>query len=45
MNYIAIAVLIFSVIGALDKLLGDRLGVGKEFEKAFLIFCPMVLSN
>lgn len=44
MNYIAIAVLIFSVIGAFDKLLGDRLGVGKEFEKAFLIFCPMVLS-
>ena len=44
MNYIAIAVLIFSVIGALDKLFGDKLGVGKEFEKAFLIFCPMVLS-
>ena len=44
MNYIAIAVLIFSVIGALDKLFGDKLGVGKEFERAFLIFSPMVLS-
>jgi ethanolamine transporter len=37
-------VLIFSVIGALDKLFGDKLGVGKEFERAFLIFSPMVLS-
>jgi len=44
MNAITVVVLIFSIIGALDKLLGDKLGLGKEFEKAFSLFTPMVLS-
>ena len=44
MNAITVAVLIFSVLGALDKLLGDRFGLGKEFERAFSLFTPMVLS-
>ena len=44
MNGIAIAVLIFSVIGAVDYLLGNKLGVGEEFKKAFSLFCPMALS-
>ena len=44
MNAIAITVLIFSVIGAADYLLGNKLGVGEEFKKAFALFCPMALS-
>ena len=44
MNPIAIVVLIFSVIGAADFLLGSKLGVGEEFKKAFSLFCPMALS-
>lgn len=44
MNGITIAVLIFSVLGAVDYIIGNKLGVGKEFEKAFLLFAPMALS-
>lgn len=44
MNLITIVILIFSLIGAVDYLTGNRIGVGKEFEKAFSLFCPMVLS-
>lgn len=44
MSAITIVVLIFSVLGAIDKLLGDKIGMGKEFEKGFGLFAPMVLS-
>lgn len=44
MNAITTVVLIFSIMGAADYLLGNKIGVGKEFEKAFSLFCPMVLS-
>ena len=44
MNVITIVVLIFSLLGATDFLIGNKLGVGKEFEKAFSLFCPMALS-
>ena len=44
MNAISVVILIFSVIGAVDFLLGNKIGVGKEFEKAFALFCPMALS-
>ena len=44
MSVITVLVLIFSLLGALDKLLGDRFGIGKEFERAFTLFCPMALS-
>ena len=43
-NAITIVVLIFSFVGAADWLLGIKIGMGKEFEKAFSLFCPMVLS-
>ncbi|MBO7208315.1 MAG: ethanolamine utilization protein EutH [Clostridia bacterium] len=29
--------LIFSVLGAIDRILGNRFGMGKEFEKAFML--------
>lgn len=44
MNVITIVILIFSILGAVDYVIGDKIGVGKEFEKAFSLFCPMALS-
>lgn len=44
MNAITVIVLIFSALGALDYLFGNKLGLGAEFEKAFTLFKAMVLS-
>lgn len=44
MNILTILILIFSILGAADKLLGNKLGLGKEFEKGFTLFVPMVFS-
>ena len=37
MNVISIVMLLFAVVGALDYLAGNRLGVGKEFERGVLM--------
>lgn len=44
MNVITIVVLIFSVVGAIDYLIGNKIGVGEEFKKGFSLFCPMALT-
>ena len=44
MNYLTTVILIFSVLGALDRVLGNRFGFGKEFEKAFMLLGTMALS-
>ena len=44
MSVLSIVILIFSALGAVDWLIGNKIGVGKEFERAFLLFCPMTLS-
>ena len=44
MSAISVIVLIFSVLGAADHLLGNRFGIGDEFKRAFSLFCPMALS-
>ena len=44
MNAITIVILIFSLLGAVDFIIGNKIGVGKDFEKAFSLFCPMALS-
>lgn len=44
MSVISIVILLFAVLGALDTLLGNKWGLGAEFEKGFSIFVPMVLS-
>lgn len=44
MNFIAIIVLIFSFLGAIDWIFGNKFGVGKEFEKGFSLFGTMTLS-
>jgi len=44
MNVLTVLILIFFLLGALDKLLGNRFGLGPEFEKGFALFAPMALS-
>lgn len=44
MSVITIIVLIFAIIGAFDYIIGNKFGVGKEFEKGFSLFCPMAFS-
>lgn len=44
MNAISTVLAVFCVLGALDYLLGNRFGLGKEFEKAFMLMGTMVLS-
>ena len=44
MSAIAIVILVFSLFGAVDYIIGNKLGVGKEFARAFSLFAPMALS-
>ncbi len=44
MSFLTIVILAFSLIGAIDYILGNRFGIGNEFKKAFELFCPMALS-
>ena len=40
MSVISVVVLAFSLLGASDYLIGNKLKVGKEFERAFALFHP-----
>lgn len=44
MDAITAVMLVFSVLGALDRILGGRFGLGKEFEKGFMLMGPLALS-
>lgn len=44
MNALTIIILIFALLGAVDKLMGNKFGLGAEFEKGFGLFVPMVFS-
>ena len=44
MNALTIIMAIFSVIGAIDCIAGNRLRIGKEFEKGFMLLGTMSLS-
>ena len=44
MNALTITILIFALLGVADKLIGNKFGIGKEFEKGFQLFAPMVFS-
>lgn len=44
MNIIAIFVLVFAVLGVIDKLFGNKIGLGKEFERGFELFAVMAFS-
>ena len=44
MNYLTVIIVIFSSLGAIDRIFGNRFGLGKEFEKAFHLLAAMSLS-
>lgn len=44
MNVVSVIMLFFALLGALDRILGNKLGIGKEFEKGFLLLGQLVLS-
>ncbi len=44
MNPFSLVMLIFSVLGALDRIFGSRLGLGREFERGFMLLGTMALS-
>ena len=44
MSVVSIIMLAFAVLGALDRICGNKVGLGKEFEKGFNLLGPMALS-
>lgn len=44
MNVLTYIILIFSLLGALDRIFNNHFGLGKEFEKGFILFGNMALS-
>ena len=44
MNVVSIIMLCFAMLGLADRLIGNKIGIGKEFEKGFLLLGQLVLS-
>ena len=44
MNVITIIMVVFSILGAADRIFGSRFGLGKEFERGFMLLGTMALS-
>lgn len=44
MNAVAMVMAVFSLLGALDRIFGDRFGLGSEFEKGFHMFGSLALA-
>lgn len=44
MNYVTLIMAAFAVLGGIDRIFGNKLGLGKEFEKGFMLFGTMALS-
>ncbi len=44
MNIISLIMLIFAVLGAVDRIIGNKFGLGKEFEKGFEMLGVLALS-
>ena len=44
MNVLSIVILIFSIVAAVDYVIGNKLGIGKEYEKGFMLLGTMALS-
>ncbi len=44
MDYISLFIALFAVLGAVDLIIGNRLGLGKEFQKGFMFFGDLALS-
>ncbi len=44
MNALTVVMLAFSVLGAVDRIIGNKFGLGKQFERGFMLFGNMALS-
>ncbi len=44
MNFVSLIMLVFSLLGAADRIFGNRFGLGKEFERGFMLLGNMALS-
>ena len=44
MNTVSLIMAVFALIGALDRIIGNKFGLGKEFEKGFLLLGTLSLS-
>lgn len=44
MNIVAVVMAVFAVVGAIDRIIGNRFGIGKEFEKGINMMGPIMLS-
>lgn len=44
MNYVSVVMACFSILGAADRIIGNRFGLGKEFEKGIMLLGKMGLS-
>ena len=44
MSILTTVMLVFSVIAAIDRIFGSKLGLGKEFDKGFMLLGAMALS-
>ena len=44
MDAITAIMLVFSVLAAIDKILGNRFGLGKEFDRGFMLLGPLAVS-
>ena len=44
MNFVSYIMVVFSLIAAIDRIFGSRLGLGKEFDKGFMLLGTMSLS-
>ena len=44
MKVVSVIMLLFAGFGAIDRIIGNKLGIGKEFEKGILLLGQLVLS-
>ena len=44
MNVLSIIMLVFAILGALDRIIGNKFGLGAEFEKGFMLLGNMALT-
>lgn len=44
MSILTILIVTFSLLGAIDRIIGNKFGLGKEFARGFELFAPMALS-
>lgn len=44
MDIVTIIILVFALLGALDRIFGNKFGIGKEFEQGFILLGTMSLT-